>query len=577
MTRRILSGVFLLVALAVLGVILAGALTSGEQLIVRFLTAIIVAALALYVISDLRLAATDEAAASGSRATTQAPRITTAPADVPPNSTAAFMATVTGRRSRTDDGPISADEFSADAESLLTSDDAGDEQQLGGRRITRRRTPPSVFSSEIDRPAPSKTDYPTGDDGPSPYGADLDEAAAWPFNDTPPTEEPETANPETISASPRSVAVDGGTEIGSPLAEGNGGDDESAEQDLDEIDDLVAMFTRQTEQELEARRRDTGSDDTDSDDAEAAVSALRPAPDTVLAAPPAAETSNFLTPVGAAAVTGDSDDPDLDTPGPMATSDHKAKWQRAESPEWTGLESVTIGDDTATQDGIATGSSATNATREGAIAVADEMTATAEGPASSAGPALDAPPPTGPPRSTTAPEAPSVGRPQSPTPTTPAIDEERPAAPTPSRPDRRVAPLTMRQRPAPVAAADYADEAIAPIIDLRPNPAAAGIDAAIRSGELEVISSLIDQGLLSTDGPVTDRDVRTMVYVAFTSSELRKILLAGGTVDGDNGDLDLGQVEVFADPQPTPFGHSASPRGLPAPRIEAHLPDSQAL
>ena len=77
------------------------------------------------------------------------------------------------------------------------------------------------------------------------------------------------------------------------------------------------------------------------------------------------------------------------------------------------------------------------------------------------------------------------------------------------------------------------------------------LEAAIRAGELDVVTSLIKQGLLSTDGPITDRDVRTMVYVAFTSSELRKILLAGGTLDSDRAALDLGDVEVFAPAVPS--------------------------
>ncbi|MGB5757657.1 MAG: hypothetical protein WBM50_12145, partial [Acidimicrobiales bacterium] len=95
MTKRIVSGIFILTALGALGVILAGALTSGEQLIVRFLTAVIVAALGLYVISDLRLQADDDAmtARSGGH-----PRLSTV--DAPPNSTAAFMATVTKRADR---------------------------------------------------------------------------------------------------------------------------------------------------------------------------------------------------------------------------------------------------------------------------------------------------------------------------------------------------------------------------------------------------------------------------------------------------------------------------------------------
>ena len=98
MTKRIVSGVFLLIALGALGLILAGALTSGEQLIVRFLTAVIVAALGLYVISDLRLQADDDAVATGLRTTVSSPRVTTTETP-PPNSTAAFMATVTGKRS----------------------------------------------------------------------------------------------------------------------------------------------------------------------------------------------------------------------------------------------------------------------------------------------------------------------------------------------------------------------------------------------------------------------------------------------------------------------------------------------
>ncbi len=95
MTKRIVSGIFILTALGALGVILAGALTSGEQLIVRFLTAVIVAALGLYVISDLRLQADDQA--SGRRARS-GPATFAAVGDLPANSTAAFMATVTAPR-----------------------------------------------------------------------------------------------------------------------------------------------------------------------------------------------------------------------------------------------------------------------------------------------------------------------------------------------------------------------------------------------------------------------------------------------------------------------------------------------
>jgi hypothetical protein len=71
---------------------------------------------------------------------------------------------------------------------------------------------------------------------------------------------------------------------------------------------------------------------------------------------------------------------------------------------------------------------------------------------------------------------------------------------------------------------------------------------------MQVINTLIQQGMLSTEGPITDRDVRTMVYVAFTSNELRKLILAGGTPDGVTAaDLDLGPVELFDETRYAPL------------------------
>jgi hypothetical protein len=97
-----------------------------------------------------------------------------------------------------------------------------------------------------------------------------------------------------------------------------------------------------------------------------------------------------------------------------------------------------------------------------------------------------------------------------------------------------------------VSAADYADAPLAPIIDLRgPATIETDIESAIRSGEIEVVASLIEQGMLSTAGPISDREVRTMVYVAFTSNELRKLLRAGGQPDNPNRTIDLGPVELF--------------------------------
>ncbi len=106
-----------------------------------------------------------------------------------------------------------------------------------------------------------------------------------------------------------------------------------------------------------------------------------------------------------------------------------------------------------------------------------------------------------------------------------------------------------------IEAANYVDAPLAPIIDLREVHSfqtAGTVDNAIRAGEVEVISTLIEQGMLSTEGEISDRDVRTMVYVAFTSNELRKLLLAGGTPDGPNQGLDLGPVELFDETLHTP-------------------------
>jgi hypothetical protein len=134
-------------------------------------------------------------------------------------------------------------------------------------------------------------------------------------------------------------------------------------------------------------------------------------------------------------------------------------------------------------------------------------------------------------------------------------------------------------RSSTIAAAAYARAPLADIVDLRGRrvPPRSEIEAAIRSGELDVIASLIDEGVLSTEGPISDRDVRTMVYVAFTSSELRKILLAGGTIDGDNSALELGEIEIFHRPptvaipplsQPPVGPVDIEPSMKPAPAVE---------
>ena len=470
MTKRIVSGVFLLIALGALGLILAGALTSGEQLIVRFLTAIIVAALGLYVISDLRLQADDHAAATTTR-TNSAARLVANSDSPPPDSTAAYMETVTGKRSAQAVDPASLEPVAAGDRELATASVNGQAKGEPTLKLSLERPPadqapkpePAAISTgpilETTPPPPEDktlategpTDLqdatttvtstwtpPVGADGAeSPYQADLDAAEHWPFNTT-------TQDPATTT--------------------------ESAEE---EVDGLAAIFARETEQELAKHESpEAGSQ------AEGETGA-----DSIDETPP--EVTKETT-SGAALVDGVGD---FLNRGPELVNSE--------------VESA--------------------ATQDDASVHSDQH---------------DSDPSTEP--------APSDHRPR-----------------VSYVPPTTLPPTTLP--PAKAAASEpEKNDSIAPIIDLRTShsavqaAAASGggpsvnsveeLEAAIRSGELEVVSSLIEQHLLSTEGPITDHDVSTMVYVAFTSSELRKILLAGGTLDSDLSELELGDVEVFVDP-----------------------------
>jgi hypothetical protein len=116
-------------------------------------------------------------------------------------------------------------------------------------------------------------------------------------------------------------------------------------------------------------------------------------------------------------------------------------------------------------------------------------------------------------------------------------------------------------------AAAYADTPRPPMIDLRDRLAIEpeGVANAIQAGEHQVIETLIRQGMLSTSGPITDRDVRTMVYVAFTSNELRKLILAGGRPDIERADLKLGPVELFDERRFAPTPRTLYTRPEPSP------------
>jgi len=468
--KRVISGLFLLLALGALGFILAGALKSGEQLIVRFLTAIIVAALGLYVISDLRLQADDSAVAKGEKPTGGRP----APAGdtTGPQSTAAYMATVTRR------APAAGDSASASVTDL-TSDVLG----LGGDSATRDPSTTEVpayraGAHSLGRPEVAKADERMLRVSSRPIEAEIDDSLTpeYQLQDDEVRHWPLTAEHPVVKL-PAPAALDRSDDR-----------DASGATDRDRIDEDITRPL--ASRRLAAIRAE--ADDADDDEI---ANADR--------APAAFDTGEIEKLVDQLAAGGPA-------PAPVATS----PFGRISAP--TGglvlLERTPV--DTA------------------AAAVPDAATPIALAPI---------PPPVAVPAPVTPHAVPSIG-----TPETPASGAAV-AASAPLRPTR--SPLSPPVS-STLVAADYTRAPLAGVVNLHPRPIAPRneIETAIRSGELEVIASLIDQGLLSTEGPISDRDVRTMVYVAFTSSELRKILLAGGTLDGDNSSIDLGEVDLFYQP-----------------------------
>ena len=93
------------------------------------------------------------------------------------------------------------------------------------------------------------------------------------------------------------------------------------------------------------------------------------------------------------------------------------------------------------------------------------------------------------------------------------------------------------------------------VIDLRGSDDSefdSSLEEAIKLGEMTVVNTLLDQEMLTSEGEITDSDVRTMVYVAFTSNELRKLIKAGGVPGAQDPQLDLGPVELFDESTHTP-------------------------
>lgn len=445
MTKRIVSGVFIIVAIGALGLILPGALTNGDQLIVRFLIAVVVAAVGLYLISDLRLQSNNKkAAAAKSGRNGRIVRNTPAPQQ----STAAFMATVT--RKRPASGPHTAGRSQYQPQTI-------DLRYASPPRVNR--SPGELTHSRELPPTP------TSPSGPAADTTLADITSTHPASPQPDNERrvPPTAPSQRVAPSP--VFTDTG-----------------------DLPDYLFNTTQITPQRHNRDRSSTTGEPT-------LILTTR-----VLAGAMGDDTTGFKM----AEINPDYA-PETSDEGDTAEEDATPVLQVA-------IQSQEI-----------------------PVSLLPVVTEKASPPH-----------PPYPPRPT------DIRNHRITKPAAEATQDHTGELLAFRPPSTPVAPSAPTSEPAIVR--EQAEQ-IAPIIRLDRSQAAAlagDIDAAIQAGEMEVISSLIDEGLLSNEGPILDEDVKAMVYVAFTSNELRKILRSGGTIDGDNSDLDLGAVEVFYDTPASP-------------------------
>ncbi|MDH3301058.1 MAG: hypothetical protein OES24_11185 [Acidimicrobiia bacterium] len=508
MAKRIVSGIFILTALGALGVILAGAMTSGEQLIVRFLTAVTVAALALYVISDLRLQneqeepRTERNTSGAERSTTQATAVMAtvtasrrrerltrrgrqAPTPPTPNFEAIEPVTT---RSRT--VPLTDPTEAVTGSRLVPP--APDQVErvvpphpMAGRRVEKPTGQPGRPASAIETNPPIQSNPPLPAGVPSRDSAEdvvdlVAETVTGPVDAspeflTPPDERAQESSTGSVIAN-RSFTYSGrlhsfgadwpptppaGEEAGEPAERGlehvDAAEMSAVDAQTAELPAITGLPTRDTDDDLLAGLFISEFDNTEDPLAKPAY-------------PPRPEAYLFAVDTAELLLMEQADiDRDMESTWPMAgdpPAPTKPSFRQIEAAQYAAPPRPDYLDLRDTND----------------LVTYDE-----------------------------------VARPL------PA--EPSPGSPTPEK-----------------------------------------LTAAIRSGEIQVINSLISQGMLSTSGPITDRDVRTMVYVAFTSNELRKLILAGGTPDGIRaGDLDLGDVELFDESRfaPPPKRLYAGPPTVP--------------
>jgi hypothetical protein len=76
--------------------------------------------------------------------------------------------------------------------------------------------------------------------------------------------------------------------------------------------------------------------------------------------------------------------------------------------------------------------------------------------------------------------------------------------------------------------------------------------ASVRAGEASLVSVLTENGMLSSEGALTDTDVATMVFVAVSSDDLLRVLLAGKQAEAE--------AEALSYPPDTPELYQPAPQ-----------------
>lgn len=523
MVKRIVSGIFALAALAALGVIIGGALASGEQLIVRFLTAVIVAALALYVISDLRLKAQPASELDPGRSVEHPP--TKKPASLPTNASILESTVLT----------VDMPPDNRDLQPAARTIDVAHPVRQPQPTTTAHLVSPTAAGDETEAPLfaePMSNEIKTDDidltrltDQPleTPVSAvDLSEAAVV-------ETKPEIANGDQPDDAAVYVAVgahnyEGGLETpaanwpATPIA---------AERSTDTagVETLAASALAETRPvpglPLNPTTATQGQTPEPEDDVQPTTVVIDESPEVVRTGLPITEdVTKPLVQIDASTIE--------DTPSIIDLARTTASYAGpVHTPVIDLREPIT--------------DELPAAPKQPAEPEQSEPTGQVSAPSL---PTLHDHPP-----AADASQTPSDTLTGSGATPVPAIGSSTTAAASQARPPQQ----TERSSTGGSPSVPSRDDRIA---------------AAIAGGERKVIETLIRQGMLTTGGPITDRDVRTMVYVAFTSNELRKIIMAGGRVN--TGEATLGPVELFDESvfQPVPQTVYTGPPpvdGLPSP------------